>query len=95
MENKKYVNTFEQHEQNHNDRAYPPGWTTSLTDFKPYVVAGFTLAGYKTNDGFILGDKKNGDFVKNLPKLIKCNSVIYTLENVETHKNNFFNANYV
>jgi hypothetical protein len=69
----------------------------NITDFKSGVIAGFSLAGYKTKDGYILGtlNDKNEDFVKELPKKIKCNNIIYTLEDVYVFDNNFFNANYV
>jgi hypothetical protein len=67
---------------------------SEISDFKPWVVAGFSLSGYKVENGYVLGDK-NGDFVKELPNEILCNSVVYALENIEVFGNDFFNAHYV
>ncbi len=66
-----------------------------ITDFKPWVVAGFSLCGYKVENGYVLGDKKNGgDFLNELPEEIVCNTVTYVLEDIEIFNNDFFNAHY-
>lgn len=65
-----------------------------LTDFKPGICAGFTLSGYKVEDGYILGDK-DGELVAELPERIELNDMIYTLEEVKVYDAGFFNAEYM
>lgn len=66
-----------------------------LSELSTQIVSGFTLCGYKRKNGYSLGPKKDSkEIIKELPKEIECNSIIYCLENIEVYKNNFFNAIY-
>ncbi len=65
-----------------------------LTDYEPGICAGFTLAGYKVENGYRLGDA-DGELISELPEEIELNDMIYTLEEVKVEDNGFFNAEYV
>ncbi len=70
---------------------------TTITDFKPGDVAGFTLAGWKHSDGTItLAD--SGDSISEIPKQIILNNRVYTLECIKeyakTEKGTFVNIDY-
>lgn len=65
-----------------------------LENLKRYSVAGFDLAGYFKNDKkyHLIG----GEIFEELPQVIECNGIEYTLENVKIlNDEGFFNAEYV
>lgn len=65
-----------------------------LTSFAPGICAGFTLAGYKVENGYRLGSE-DGELISALPEEIELNDMIYTLEEVKVEDNGFFNAEYI
>lgn len=72
--------------------------TKKLNEFKSFVLAGFTLCGWKLDDNnFVLGPSKNdGEIIDEFPKCIESNGVTYTLEYVEVlNEEGFVNAEYV
>lgn len=66
----------------------------NLTDLKPDICAGFTLCGYKVENGYRLGSK-DGELVTHLPDMVDLNYMTYTYESIKIEDDGFFNAEYV
>lgn len=67
----------------------------NINNFKSYVVGGFTIVGWKTINGYTLGpDKGSDDYVRELPKEVELNGIVYELEHVEVFDTGYFNAEY-
>ena len=69
-----------------------------ITNENTYCLAGVTLCGWITADGYQLGGARNPHFtpetLKDLPKSLKVMSAIFDFVEIESYETGYFVAHY-